>query len=192
METKNKRFDIVAIAASAGGLAAISHVLSALPANFSAAIVIVQHLDPRYISQMAVILGRRTAMMVKQAEQGEPVREGIVYVAPPDNHLLIETDGTVCLSHTDPIRFLRPSADLLFKSVADSYKERALAIVLTGTGSDGSLGVTAIKESGGTVIVEDSTTAEFSGMPEAAYRTGHVDFVLPLSEIGPKLIELVN
>lgn len=87
---------------------------------------------------------------------------------------------------------MRPSADLLFESVAASFKERAIAVVLSGTGSDGSMGVRAIKKMGGTVIVQDERSAEFSGMPQAARQTGCVDFVLALDEIAPALIELVG
>jgi two-component system chemotaxis response regulator CheB len=89
------------------------------------------------------------------------------------------------------VHFLRPSADLLFESVAASYQERAIAVVLTGTGTDGSMGVEAIKKMGGTVIVEDAKTAEFSGMPAAAIKTGNVDFILPLAEISLALRTLI-
>jgi two-component system chemotaxis response regulator CheB len=114
-----------------------------------------------------------------------------VYLAPPDEHLLINGDGTVTLTHTELVNFVRPSADLLFESVAAAYGERAIAVVLTGTGHDGSLGVTAIKQRGGTVIAQDESSSEFFGMPSAAIRTGAVDFVLPLDEIPLALITLL-
>lgn len=189
---KAKPYGIVAIAASAGGLTAVSEVLALLPANFPVPIVVVQHLDPRFRSRMADILARRTGMKVKQAEAGERLRKATVYIAPPDNHCLVDKRQTIALTHTELVHFLRPSADLLFESVAASYKERAIAVVLSGTGTDGALGVTAIKKLGGAVIAEDYATAQFSGMPQAACNTGQVDFVLPLKEIGPKLMELVS
>ena len=189
---KPKPYDIVAIAASAGGLTAISEVLSALPAKVPVAIVVVQHLDRRFQSRMADILARRTGMQVKQAQSGEHVREGTVYIAPPDNHLLVDPDRKISLTHSELVHFLRPSADLLFESVAATYKDSVIGVVLSGTGSDGALGVTAIKAVGGTVIAENHKTAQFSGMPQAALNTGTVDFVLPVKEIGAKLIELVN
>jgi two-component system chemotaxis response regulator CheB len=192
LKGKRKPFGIVAMAASAGGLTAISEVLAALPADFPVAIVVVQHLDPRFRSRMADILTRRTGMQVKQAEAGEKLSKGTVYIAPPDNHLLVDAEGKIVLTHTELVHFLRPSADLLFESVAASYKERAIGVVLSGTGSDGALGVTAIKAVGGAVIAENYKSAEFSGMPQAAFNTGKVDFVLPVKEIGPKLIDLVN
>lgn len=184
-------FDIVAVAASAGGLAALSKVLSGLPANFPARIVVVQHLDPRHRSLMADILNRRTTLPVKQAEDGEHLSSGQVYIAPPDHHLLVNADGRLSLTRTELVHFVRPSADLLFESVAAGYKQRAIAVVLTGSGSDGAMGVRAIKKMGGTVIVQDQKTSEFFGMGGAAIQTGSVDFVLPLEEIAPALGLLV-
>jgi two-component system chemotaxis response regulator CheB len=184
-------FDVVALAASAGGLMALSQVLSTLPAGFPAAVTVVQHLDPRHRSLMAEILGRRTILLVKQADEGERLSPATVYIAPPDRHLLVNPDGTLSLSQTKLVHFVRPSADLLFESVAASYRERVIAVVLTGTGSDGSMGVQAIHKMGGTVIAQDEKSSEFYGMPEAAIKTGNVDFVLPLSEIAAALVTLV-
>jgi two-component system chemotaxis response regulator CheB len=184
-------FDIVAVAASAGGLSALSRLLAGLPGDFPAAIVVVQHLDPRHRSLMASILSRRTPLHVKQAEEGEHVIAATVYIAPPNRHLLVNPDGTLSLSQSELVHFVRPSADLLFESVAASYRERAIAVVLTGTGSDGAMGVQAIKKMGGTVIAQDEASAEFFGMPSAAIHSGSVDFVLPLDEIAAALITLV-
>jgi two-component system chemotaxis response regulator CheB len=189
--TSGAAFDIVALAASAGGLTALSRVLAALPADFPAVIVVVQHLDPRHRSVMADILSRRTPLRVKQAEEGEQVSPATVYIAPPNRHLLVNSDGTLSLTQSELVHFLRPSADLLFESVAASYRERAIAVVLTGTGSDGAMGVQAIKKMGGTVIAQDEASAEFFGMPSAAIHSGSVDFVLPLEEIPTALVTLV-
>ena len=191
-ESANGAFDIIALAASAGGLKALSQVLTALPADFPASIVVVQHLDPRHRSLMADILSRRTALQVKQAEEGNRLTAGTAYIAPPNRHLLVNPDSTLSLSQSELVHFVRPSADLLFESVAASYKDRAVAVVLSGTGSDGSMGVRAIKKMGGTVIVQDEKTAEFFGMPGAAVQTGCVDFILPLDEIAPALVTLVT
>jgi two-component system chemotaxis response regulator CheB len=184
-------FDVVAIAASAGGLTAINVVLSSLPASFPAPIVIVQHLDPRHRSLMAEILSRNTQLEVKQADEGEIIRPGMVYIAPPDRHLLVNSDNTLALTQSELVHFVRPSADLLFESVAASHKERAIAVVLTGSGSDGSMGVQAIKKMGGTVICQNAETAEFSGMPLATLQSKCVDFALPLEEIAAALVTLV-
>lgn len=184
-------FDIVALAASAGGLAALSTILSNLPADFPATLVVVQHLDPRHRSLMADILNRRTPLQVKEAEEGDHLTPATVYIAPPNRHLLVNPDGSISLSQSELVHFVRPSADLLFESVAASYTDRAIAVVLTGTGSDGAMGVQAIKKMGGTVIVQDEKTAEFFGMPGAAIQTGGVDFILPLDEVAPALVTLV-
>jgi two-component system chemotaxis response regulator CheB len=184
-------FEIVALAASAGGLAALSAVLGALPDGFPAPITIVQHLDPRHRSLMAEILARRTPLRVKQAEDGDSIKPGWVYIAPPDNHLLVNGDGSLSLSHSELVHFVRPSADLLFESMAASYEERAIAVVLTGSGSDGEMGVQAVKDRGGTVIAQSQASAEYFGMPGAAIATKCVDFILALEEIAPALVTLV-
>lgn len=185
-------YDIVLMAASAGGLAAISEVLAALPDGFPVPVVIVQHLDPRHTSLMAGILARRTPLRVEDAAAGVVTEPATVYIAPPDEHLLVDPGGRLSLSHSDPVHFVRPSADLLFESGARAFPGRAIGVVLTGTGSDANMGVRAIQETGGTVIAQDPASAEFAGMPEAAIATGGVDLVLPLEEIGPALVELVE
>jgi two-component system, chemotaxis family, protein-glutamate methylesterase/glutaminase len=184
-------FDIVAVAASAGGLSAIGQVLENLPPNFPAAIVIVQHLDPNHRSLMADILSRKTSLQVKQAQEGDSVTASTIYIAPPNHHLLVTPDKTLSLTQTELVHFLRPSADLLFDSVAATYGDRAIAIVLTGTGNDGAVGVQAIHAGGGIAIVQNQETSEFFGMPSAAIETGIVDFVLPLSQIPAALMSLV-
>jgi two-component system, chemotaxis family, protein-glutamate methylesterase/glutaminase len=185
-------FDVVAFAASAGGIQALTRVLSSLPPDFPAAIAIVQHVDPRHRSLMAEILGRRTRLKVKEAAQGDALSPGVVYTAPPNRHLLVNTDGTLSLTESELVHFVRPSADLLFESVAASYKDRAIAVVLSGTGVDGSMGIRAIKKMGGTTIVQDEKSSEFSGMPAAAIETGAVDFILALDEIPPAVVTLVT
>ncbi|HET7338639.1 MAG TPA: chemotaxis protein CheB [Candidatus Dormibacteraeota bacterium] len=185
-------FDIVAFAASAGGVFALTEILGKLPGDFPGIVVVVQHLDPRHRSLMPQIFGRRSNLPVYQAVDGMEVEPGNVYLAPPDRHLLVNRDGTVSLTQTELVNFVRPSADLLFESVAAAYGERAIAVVLTGAGKDGSLGVTAIKKRGGTVIVQDEATSEFFGMPSAAIRTGSVDFVLSIDEIPGALTTLMS
>ena len=191
MKKDGRAFDIIGLAASAGGLKALSQVLAALPGDFPATIVVVQHLDPRHRSLMADILSRCTALKVKQAEEGERVAPATVYIAPPNRHLLVNPDSTLSLSQSELVHFVRPSADLLFESVAAIFKDRAIAVVLSGTGSDGAMGVKAIKKMGGTVIVQDEKSSEFFGMPNAAAQTGSADFTLPLEDISNALVSLV-
>jgi len=185
-------FDIVAIASSAGGVTALSELLAELPSSFPATILVVQHLSPSYVSHLAEILARKTQLPVKPAENGEHARLGTIYIAQPNQHLLIAPDRILSLTQTELVHFLRPSADILFKSVAAAYGKRAIAVVLTGTGKDGAMGVKAIHQMGGKVIVQDPATAEFNAMPKNAIATGSVDFILPLPEIAEKLICLVT
>ncbi|TMD73952.1 MAG: chemotaxis protein CheB [Chloroflexi bacterium] len=184
-------FDIIAIAASAGGVIALTEVLAHLPESLGAIIVIVQHVDPRHRSLMPQVIGRQSRMPVVHAEEGARLERAHIYLAPPDRHLLVKRGGTLTLTDTELVNFVRPSADLLFESVAAVYGPRAIAVVLTGSGHDGALGVTAIKQRGGTVVAQDEATSEFFGMPSAAIKTGAVDFVLALDEIAPKLVGLV-
>ncbi|HEX9944686.1 MAG TPA: chemotaxis protein CheB [Thermoanaerobaculia bacterium] len=180
----------MALAASAGGITALREVLSALPSDFPAPVLVVQHLDPRHRSWLAEILGHYTALAVCQAQGGELPMAGRVYLAPPDRHLLVGESGTLGLSEAARVQYVRPSADLLFTSLAEVWGVGAIAVVLTGTGRDGAEGVRAIKGHGGMVIVQDEASANFFGMPRAALRTGLVDRVLPLDRIAPALIEL--
>jgi two-component system chemotaxis response regulator CheB len=188
IDSPETAFDVVALASSAGGLEALRVLLSSLPGDFPAAIVAVQHLDPDHRSMMAEILGRNSDLRVKQAEEGDTLHRGIVYIAPPDHHLLVNAEGTLSLSHSELVHFVRPSADLLFESVAASYGTRAIAVVLTGTGHDGDMGVQAISSTGGVVVVQDPETARFRGMPETAVETGCVNYVRHLEEI-PELLQ---
>jgi len=185
-------FGIVAIAASAGGITALGRVLGGLPAGFPVPVVVVQHLDPRHQTIIAEVLGRRAKLPVRLAKEGERAEPGIIYVAPPNHHLLVGAEGTLTLSSSELVHFVRPSADLLFESVAGSYGPRAIACVLTGSGIDGAMGVSAVKTRGGTVIAEDPDLAEFRGMPDAAVSSGAVDFVLPLDEIAAVIRGLVE
>lgn len=155
--------------------------------DFPAALAVVQHVDPRHRSLMADILAKRTQLTVHEAREGDRLRPGHVYVAPPNRHMLVNADGSLTLTQTELVHFVRPSADLLFESTAAAFGERAIAVVLSGSGHDGSMGVKAIKKTGGTVIVQDAGNAEFPGMPESALATGCVDFVLPLDDIAPAL-----
>ena len=127
-----------------------------------------------------------------QAADGDRLRPGHVSVAPPDWHLLVEPDGRLALAQTPKVSYVRPSGDVLFRSVATSCKDRGIVVVLTGGGSNGAAGVKLVKELGGVVIAQDPATAQQPSMPQAAIKTGCVDAVLPLAEIGPALIRLVR
>ena len=188
---KTTAFDIVAIAASAGGVTALARLLSELP-KLGAIVVIVQHVDPRHRSLMPQVIGRRSPLPVEHVEDETQLAPDHVYLAPPDHHLLVNRKGRATLTDSELVNFVRPSADLLFESVAAAYGDRAIAVVLTGSGRDGAMGVTAIKQRRGTVIAQDEQSSQFFGMPSAAIATGVVDFILPLDAIAPKLVTLMR
>jgi two-component system, chemotaxis family, protein-glutamate methylesterase/glutaminase len=187
-----ERYELVAVGCSAGGIRALSQLLGSLPREFPVPVVVVQHLDPRHETVIAEVLGRRTTLPVKLAQHEEQAKPGVVYIAPPNRHLLIGSAGTLTLSDSALVHFVRPSADLLFESAAGAHGPSVIACVLTGSGSDGAMGVGAIKSRGGTVIVQDPESAEFTGMPDAAVATGSADFVLPLGEIAAVICRLVE
>ncbi|MCX5204287.1 chemotaxis protein CheB [Streptomyces sp. NBC_00237] len=187
-----ERYDVVAVASSAGGIRGLGVLLAGLGADFPLPVVVVQHLARQHRTYIAEVLARRSALPVKLAEAGERLGAGQVYVAPPNRHLLVHAHGLLELSTTELVHFVRPSADLLFTSVADSYGPRALVCVLTGTGVDGATGVSRVKEAHGTVLAEDPESAEFNGMPSAAVATGAVDRVLPLEDLAAELRALVG
>ena len=120
------------------------------------------------------------------------MNRGTVYVAPPDHHLVFERNGEVALLHSAPVHFSRPSVDLLFASAARAFRDRTLAIILTGNGYDGSDGVTEVHNVGGVVIAQDEASSEFFSMPREAIESGGVTYVLPLASIGPAVRRLVT
>ena len=186
------RFELVVVAASAGGVQALTKLVSDLPDDFGLAVVVVQHLDPRHRSLLVDILARRSRLPVEQVDDSTMMVPGTVYVAPPGSHVLVNADGTLSLSHAELVNFVRPSADLLFESAAASFTDKVIAVVLTGTGEDGASGALAVHKMGGTVLAQDEGSSDFFGMPRAAIATGAVDFVLPLEEIAAALVTLSN
>ncbi len=185
---------VIAMAASAGGLQALSVILGGLPTDFPAAIAIVMHLSPSHKSLLAEILSSRSLLEVRQAKTGDILCHSSVFVAPPNQHMSVVQGGRIELSSSEAekVHFARPSAEPLFATVAAVYQKHAIAVVLTGGDGDGSFGVQIIKDQGGMVIAQNRPTSQDFSMPETSIKTGDVDFILPLSEIAPMLIELVS
>ena len=180
---------LVVVGSSAGGIEALSELVSNLPEDFPAPVVLAQHLDPQRESNLAEILGRRSALPVRTVVEREPLEAGVVFVVPADRHVNIadhEVDLTV-----DTRGRPKPSVDLLLSSAAEVYGERLIAVVLTGRGSDGSEGARAVREAGGTVVVQDPETARFGDMP-GSLAPNTVDIVADLEAIGPVLGDLVS
>ena len=182
---------MVGVGASAGGLQALQSFFGALPHDLPAAFVVVQHLSPDFKSFMVELLAKHTRMRVQRAEQGVPVAAGNVYLIPPKVTLTIN-QGRLRLAKTDPHRGLHLPIDEFFLSLAHDRQHRAVAIVLSGTGSDGTAGVRAIKDLGGLVLVQSEDSAQFDGMPRSAIGTGLADFVLPPVKIAEQLVTYVK
>lgn len=183
---------IVVIGASAGGIPALTTILNALPSDFPAPIVIVQHRSLSKEWLLAAVLARRTSLRVREAETGGALEPGTVYIAKPSRHLTVTVDRRFEYSDGHRIRHLLSSANPLFASAAAAFGHGAIAVVLSGSGSDGTDGVQEVKSQGGVVIAQDEATAEHFGMPGSAIETGVVDYVLPIQEIAPALLRLVG
>jgi two-component system, chemotaxis family, CheB/CheR fusion protein len=175
-------FSVVALGASAGGLDAFQKFFDALPPNSGMAFILIQHLDPTHQSMMVELLAGHTSMTVQQAADGMRLERDCVYIIPPGVYLSIR-DGALRVSKPRERHGARLPFDFLLRSLADELGERAICVILSGTGSDGSLGLKAIKEKGGLVIAQEPGEAGYDGMPRNAIMTGVVDIVLPVAKI---------
>jgi two-component system, chemotaxis family, CheB/CheR fusion protein len=175
-------FPVVGLGASAGGLDAFRRLLAALPANTGMAFVLIQHLDPTHASMMVDLLAGHTPMKVQQAADGMPLEREHVYLIPPGAYLSIR-GGALRLSEPRERHGARLPFDFFLRSLAEELGERAICVILSGTGGDGSLGLKTVKEKGGLVIAQDPDEAEYDGMPRTAIMTGAVDLVLPVANI---------
>jgi two-component system chemotaxis response regulator CheB len=182
--------DAVVIGTSAGGIDALSVILPALPPGLHAAVFIVLHLPRERPSLLVDIFAPKCVVPVREAEDKQPIERGVVYFAPPDYHLLVDTGPRIALSTDDPVNFSRPSIDVLFESVADAYGPAAVGVVLTNSNHDGAAGAAAIKRAGGRVYVQDPKSAESPVGPLAALAATNVDAVLPLAAIAATLTKL--
>jgi two-component system, chemotaxis family, CheB/CheR fusion protein len=180
---------LVGIGASAGGLEVFKRLLGRLPGDAGFAIVFVQHLDPNHHSVLAEILARATAMPVSEAANGMPLEANHVYVIPANADLTI-ANGALLLALRTKAAGSHMPIDRFLRSAADQCGNRAIGVILSGTGSDGSAGLEAIKAAGGVTFAQDPTTAKFNSMPKAAVATGCVDFVLPPEGIADELVRI--
>jgi chemotaxis response regulator CheB len=182
-------FDLVALVASAGGLSALNHVLRPLPDDFSAALVIVQHLGGTG-SRLVEILGRRSPLPVQWIADHDSLEPGHVYVCPPQQLLEVTPDAECSVRPMEPDHRLRP-IDFFLASLAASYGPRAMVVVLTGMGRDSAAGTEAVSQAGGTVLVQSPESAEYPVMPSAVIDAGVADMVLPLPELGQVIADVV-
>jgi two-component system, chemotaxis family, CheB/CheR fusion protein len=190
-ELRNNAFPLmVAIGASAGGIKPLQELFSALPESTGAAFVVIVHLDPQHRSELPKILSGRTKMPVVQVENREKLKADHVYVIPPDRRLQI-TDHELSALEFDEPRGKRLPIDLFFRSVAERLGD-GFAVILSGAGSDGAIGVRAVKEAGGIILVQEPNEAEHASMPRSAIITGVVDFVLPVRDLVVRLTDLIR
>ncbi len=181
---------VVGIGASAGGLEALQQFLTFLPSNTGMAFVIIQHLAPDHKSLLSDILGKYTVMPVREAKDGMRVERNSIYMIPPKYNLEIDSD-TLKLSEYNHAKINHP-IDIFFRSLAQAYENRAVAVILSGTGSDGTNGIRSIKERNGMIIVQSPESAKFDGMPRNAIATGFVDLVLNPDSIARELSHIAN
>lgn len=182
---------VLALGASAGGIAALKTVLEGLPVGLPAAILVVQHISPNFVSHLPAILscGGHHA---ESGSEGTPILSGHTYVAPPDRHMTVDEAGAIRLRASPRVHFTRPAVDALFSSIASVFGDRVIAVVLSGSGTDGTDGARAVRAHGGTVIAQSKATSEHFGMPGSVIAEGQADYVLPLSEIPQRIVELMH
>jgi two-component system chemotaxis response regulator CheB len=185
-------YELVVIGTSAGGLNALQVILSGLSPEFNLPIVIVQHRLPVAEEFMVFALQESCLLKVKEADHGDWLESGRVYLAPANYHLLVERDKHLSLSIDDKVCYSRPSIDVLFETAVDAYEQHLIAIILTGANQDGTEGMVKIKEKGGLTIAQDPQTAEVHIMPHSPIARGVVDKVLSLDEIAHYLNRIVN
>jgi two-component system chemotaxis response regulator CheB len=183
------QYSCVVIGVSAGGLHALSFLLEKLPKAYPIPVLIVQHRSKDQVELLEELLGNRCQITITQANEKEKINSGIVYLAPPAYHLLVETDHTLSLSSDEHV-LSKPSIDILFESAAEVFKDKLIGIVLTGANNDGSKGIKAVNKYGGLTIAQRTEEAQYPYMPQAAINTGKVNFIWSLPDIQKFLLEL--
>lgn len=181
---------IIAIGCSAGGLAALTKVLEPVQSDFKYPIVVVQHRQKYERNMLEEVLQSKLKIQVKQANEKEYLQHGVLYVAPPDYHLLVERTGQLSLNSDVAINFSRPSIDVLLESVADAYQKNAIGILLTGSSSDGAQGMLKMMKCGGLTIAQDPATAEYSMMPASAIKLGAISKIMAPEQIAKFLLKI--
>jgi len=192
---KNKKifnFPVLGIGSSSGGPKALKEIITVLPKDFPAAIVIVQHMPPGFTASLAKRLNQESNIKVKEAEEGDIVQPGLALIAPGDYHLEITENEKVSLNQKPQKWGVRPCVDYMLESIASIYKKRNIGLILTGMGHDGAIGMKKIKKNNGYGIVEDRSTALVYGMPSATIKENAYDEIVPLTQIPNRLIRVIE
>jgi chemotaxis response regulator CheB len=182
---------VVGIGASAGGLEALERFFEKVPPETGLAFVVIQHLSPDFKSLTDELLARRTPIPIHRVENGMAVQRDAIYLIPPRKDMIV-ADGRLLLTDKDPAQVVALPIDHFFRSLAQDAGERAIAVILSGTGSDGSRGIRDVHEAGGLVVVQLPETAKFDGMPNSAVKTGIVDVVLAPEEMPAALLKYIK
>lgn len=181
---------VVAIAASTGGPAALAEIFSSLPEDLAATIVVAQHIAEGFTPTLVEWLASVTSFEVRAGEAGCPLRSGLAVVAPSSRHMRVDSNGKIQVLDLPPVHGCKPSGDVLLSSVAETYGDRAIGVVLTGMGCDGTEGLKAIRGRGGATIGQDESSSAIFGMPKSAIDAGVVDRILPLEKIVGEIVQL--
>ncbi len=190
MSESYQSFEAVVMGLSMGGLDALTVMIPRFPKNFGMPVIVVQHRRSDPDSFLSLYLDTLGEISVKEAEDKETIRPGIVYIAPADYHLMVEEDRTFSLSVDAPVQYARPSIDILFETAAEAYLDRLVGVIMTGANADGRDGLAKIKALGGRCIVQDPSTATSDTMPRSAMEAIQPDHVVPLEKIVDLLIDI--
>jgi two-component system chemotaxis response regulator CheB len=191
VQNGNSKIQLVAIAASTGGPGILAEILSKLPADFPAPILIVQHITPGFGTGLADWLNQQTPLQVRLACHADEPKPGQVLIAPDDAHMVVNSMGLIALSDSPPVHGLRPAADYLFNSIARVYGATAIGIILTGMGNDGAEGLQAMRRAGAHTVAQDKGTCVVFGMPAVAIELGAAEQVLPAKQIAAAIMALI-
>ncbi len=188
------KIEVVVIGVSTGGPNALQEIIPKLPENFPLPILTVQNMPPMFTASLASRLNQLSDIRVKEAQDGDKIEKGVMYIAPGGHHLVVRKDSLgmkmIGIVDSPPVHSCRPAADVLFRSVAIAYGGKALSVVLTGMGSDGTVGVAAIRRKGGYSIVQDAKTSVIWGMPGSVVDAGEADEIISLDCIASKIKEI--
>jgi two-component system chemotaxis response regulator CheB len=186
----DKRYQAIAIGVSAGGLHALSFLFEQLPAEYPVPVMVTQHRAKDQRELLEEVLQNKCTITIKQADEKEKIVSGIIYIAPPSYHLLVEQNHTFSLSSDEHVSNGKPSIDVLFETAAEVFKEKLIGLILTGANNDGASGMATIKKYGGLTIAQSPDEAQYPQMPQAAIDQGGVDHVWTLKEIREFLHQL--